>query len=93
VATYPFSIGLGIKKGDAPATSPLTASTPNDVKRRWSDGSVKHAIVSGRARRFTQNVAKEFAVSTGTQASGAALTSDIEARRRRRACSAVRSAQ
>jgi hypothetical protein len=79
-ATYPFSIGLGIKKGDAP--SDITTDLVNahvDVKRRWSDGSVKHAIVSGRAA-LTQNVAKTVNVLTGTQASGAALTnSDIEA--------------
>ena len=43
------------------------------VMRRWSDGSVKHAIVSGRAA-LTQNVAKTVSVSPGTPPTGAALT-------------------
>jgi len=45
-----------------------------------NDGSVKHAIVSGRAA-LTQNTAKTVAVSLGTPASGTALTaSSIQAR-------------
>jgi len=45
----PFTVGLGFKKGDVPATFALDLPQAQvDVKRRWSDGSVKHAIVSAR---------------------------------------------
>jgi hypothetical protein len=46
--THPFTIGLGFKKGDIFNTPSL--SIPDQqiiVKRRWNDGSVKHAIASG----------------------------------------------
>jgi hypothetical protein len=48
--TLPFTVGVALKKGDAPAT--INASLSNYqvvVKATWNDGSVKHAIVSGRA--------------------------------------------
>jgi hypothetical protein len=45
----PFTIGLALRKGDVPGTPAL--DLPNQqvlVTRRWNDGSVKHAIASGR---------------------------------------------
>lgn len=46
----PFSVGVPIKKGDAPAS--LVTDLPTTqviVATRWNDGSAKHAIVSGTA--------------------------------------------
>lgn len=78
--TYPFSIGVGFKKGDVPDNVTTDLSTAQVVvKRRWNDGSAKHAIISGRAL-LTQNVARSVSISTGSQSSGTALTaSDIQA--------------
>lgn len=46
----PFSVGVGIAKGDAPNTLVTDLATAQVVvKARWNDGSVKHAIVSGQA--------------------------------------------
>ncbi len=48
--TLPFTVGLGFGRGDVPAT--FTLDVPDgqiDIKRRWNDGSVKHAVVSGLA--------------------------------------------
>jgi hypothetical protein len=48
--TQPFTVGLGLKKGDIAGTP--TLNIPNSqvmVMRRWNDGSVKHAIASGHA--------------------------------------------
>jgi hypothetical protein len=46
----PFTLGLGFGKGDIPTTFALDLPTAQiEVKRRWNDGSVKHAIVSGHA--------------------------------------------
>jgi len=49
----PFTVGLAIKKGDVPSGTPsLGGSLVGSqvvVKRRWNDGSVKHAVASGRA--------------------------------------------
>jgi hypothetical protein len=73
--TYPFTIGLGFGEGDVPASISFDISTVQViVKRRWNDGSVKHANVSGRAA-LTQNVASTIQVSRGTVAPGTALTS------------------
>lgn len=74
--TYPFTIGLGIKRGDAPVSLALDiADFQVVVKRRWNDGSVKHAIVSGHAP-LVQNVAKVITVTPGALAQpGTALTS------------------
>lgn len=78
--TYPFTAGVGFKKGDVPSS--FTCDLANyqvNVLRTWSDGSVKHAIVSGRAA-LTQNVPLTVTVSTGTPPAGTALTaSDIQA--------------
>jgi hypothetical protein len=77
--SYPFTLGLGFKKADVPDSFCLDISTAQVVvKRRWNDGSVKHAIVSGHAS-LTQNVARTITVIRGHAAPGTALTSsDIQ---------------
>jgi chitodextrinase len=48
--TLPFTVGLGFRKGDAPSS--ISLGIPDQqviIKRTWSDGSAKTAIVSGRA--------------------------------------------
>jgi hypothetical protein len=73
--TYPFSIGLGFKKGDASSSlSTSLSSYQVAVTRTWSDGSIKHAIMSGRAA-LVQNVPLVVTVAAGTAPGGTALTS------------------
>lgn len=72
--TKPFTIGLGFKKGDANSITTDLAQCQVVVMRRWSDNSIKHAIVSGRAA-LTQNVARQVQVQIGTPPGGGALTS------------------
>lgn len=49
-AAAPFVVGVGLKRGDATAINlPALANHRVTVKRRWSDGSIKHAIINGRA--------------------------------------------
>jgi hypothetical protein len=70
-------VGLGFRKGHLPAGAPLTTDLTNYqvvVKRTWSDGSVKHAIFSGRAP-LTQNTTRTVSViAGGTAPTGTALT-------------------
>jgi hypothetical protein len=76
--TYPFTIGVGFAEGDADDVTTDLGNAQVDVMRTWNDGSVKHAIISGRAA-LTQDVPLTVNLSTGTQSEGAALTaSDIE---------------
>jgi hypothetical protein len=72
--TYPFTLGMGFKKGNATDVA-LTGAAAYQVKvmRTWNDGSIKHAIVSGRAA-LTQNVSKNITVDVGTASTGTALT-------------------
>jgi hypothetical protein len=74
-ATYPFSIGVGFRKGEAQPGQITTNLTSYQVVvlRKWNDGSVKHAIISGRAA-LTQNTARTVSVGTGTGPTGTALT-------------------
>lgn len=76
--TYPFSIGVGLAKGDA--TSIVTDLTNYQVvvKRTWNDGSIKHAIISGRAA-LTSNTPLTVSISSGTPPTGTNLTAtDIQ---------------
>jgi hypothetical protein len=72
--TYPFTVGLGFKKGDTTSVVCDLTNYQVVVKRRWNDNTVKHAIISGRAV-LTQNVARTVTISTGSPQSGTALTS------------------
>lgn len=63
-------------KGAIPAGSKAVLNTPFSQVTpisTWDDGSVKHALVAGRAD-FTANTARTVAVSLGTPAAGAALS-------------------
>jgi hypothetical protein len=74
-ATAPFAFGVGFAKGDIPssfATSDL-ANYQVNVKRRWNDGSVKTATVSGFAA-LTANVQKTVTFAPGTPPTGTSLT-------------------
>jgi hypothetical protein len=76
--TYPFTLGMGFAIGDADDVQVNLANAQVVVQRRWSDDSVKHAIISGRAA-LTEDVPLTVTVSSGTQSAGVALTaSDIE---------------
>ena len=78
--TLPFSFGIGFKKGDVPGTFALdTPDAQVEVKRRWPDGSAKHAIVTGTTT-FTAGVAKRLKVIAGSYAVTNPLTcNDIAA--------------
>ena len=72
--TFPFTVGLGFKKGDVP--SAVSLNLPNQqvvVKSSWNDGSVKHAIASGRAA-FTANTPLTVNVLPQAGSSGTATT-------------------
>lgn len=80
-SSLPFVVGHVFAKGDVPSGTPIGADSGVQVtvKRRWNDGSVKHAIISGR-KTLTANVASTITLQTnGTVAGGASLTSaDIQ---------------
>jgi hypothetical protein len=68
--TQPFTVGVGLKKGDIAGTP--TLNIPNSqvmVMRRWNDGSVKHAIASGHA-----DLAAGTALAVGVYNAAAAAT-------------------
>jgi hypothetical protein len=71
----PFTVGLVFKKGDIPNYPVLDISDYQViVKRRWNDGSVKHAIASGQTS-LKQNKAKPIRFSNSTVApTGSNLT-------------------
>ncbi|GMV31375.1 MAG: hypothetical protein AMXMBFR59_35000 [Rhodanobacteraceae bacterium] len=75
-------LGHGFRKGDVPSGSELRLSEPNGrvvVKRRWNDGSVKHAVIVGRTD-LTANTTKTISILIGTPAAGTDLTAaDIQA--------------
>jgi hypothetical protein len=72
----PFTAGLSFKNGDVPELPRLDLSRYQiDVKRRWNDGSVKHAIVSGV---FNAVAGEPFSIKVfgdGTAPKGVSLTS------------------
>jgi hypothetical protein len=71
--TYPFTVGVPMRKGDAASIQTNLTNYQVVVMSRWSDNTIKHAIVSGRAA-LTQNVARTVAVSIGTPQTGVALS-------------------
>lgn len=74
-------LGHAFRKGDVPSGVGLYVSEPNAhvvVKRRWNDGSVKHATIVGRTD-LTANVAKTLTILKNGSRGGTALTSaDIQ---------------
>jgi len=77
--TLPFTVGLGFKKGDISGVPVLSVpATQVIVKRRWNDGSVKHAIASGQAP-MTSGSPITVNVTAGTASAGTDLTAfDIQ---------------
>jgi len=62
---HPFTLGMGFKKGDIPNSPDINVSDVQViVKRRWNDGSVKHAIFSGQIN-LDSNVPKRLYVFSG----------------------------
>lgn len=76
----PFTIGLGFGRGDIPAGFSLDLLDAQvDVKRRWIDGSVKHAIVSGFVT-MKANEPSVVKITAGSDSGGNALScADIAA--------------
>ncbi len=69
----PFSVGLGFRRGDVPTGFAFELPSGQvDVKRRWPDGSVKHAIASGHID-LVANVPKTVALVGGAFVGGTAL--------------------
>lgn len=74
-------LGHGFRKGDVPNGSQLRLSEPQGrvvVKRRWNDGSVKHAVIVGRTD-LTANTTKTISILIGAPAAATDLTAaDIQ---------------
>jgi hypothetical protein len=69
-------LGFAFRKGEVPAGRGLVLSEPAArvvVKRRWNDGSVKHAIIVGRTD-LTANTWKTITILDGTPSGGTPLT-------------------
>jgi hypothetical protein len=81
-AAAPFVLGHAFKRGDVPAGSQLVGSIANlqvTPKNAWPDGSLKFAVVAGRAA-LTANTPLAVALSLGTPAASTALTTaDLKA--------------
>lgn len=72
--TYPWTFGQAFRRGDVPSGSYITGDSNNfqaDVRNRWSDGSVKFAVLSG-VSTFAQNQAKVVSLSTTSSAPASA---------------------
>lgn len=62
IGTQPFTVGQAFKKGDIPIGSAITMSCTQhqaDVRNRWSDGSVKFAVLSGVSAPGTITVRRD----------------------------------
>lgn len=75
--TFPFTVGFAFKQGDIPSGRFVATSLANaqaSVKNSWPDGSVKFAVVSGRAT-LAANTATTVTLSSSASApAGSALT-------------------
>jgi hypothetical protein len=72
----PFCFLHSFKKGDVPAGRDVVANIPDfqaTVLNRWSDGSVKHALIAGHLD-LTANVTRFIDLKAGTANLGTALT-------------------
>lgn len=71
--TLPFTFGHAFKQGDVPSGSYITADSAAvqaDVRNRWSDGSVKYAVLSVLAALSATAPASISVQSTTTAPSG-----------------------
>ena len=76
----PFTLGLGFKKGDSAAPTLSINNYQIEIKKTWNDGSIKHAIASGRIPMTANTPATINVYAGGSQPSGTILTSsDIKA--------------
>ncbi|MCW5632278.1 MAG: hypothetical protein KIT17_03000 [Rubrivivax sp.] len=79
----PFVVGFAFRQGDIPSGSYITASIPEvqaTVKNRWPDGSVKFAVIAGRAALASSTPSAVALNATGVAPGGAALTlADLKA--------------
>jgi hypothetical protein len=76
--TYGWTVGHAFRRGDVPAGAFITSdasSTQADVRNRWSDGSVKFAVLSG-VSPFTQGQAKAITLATTTASPGGASVAE-----------------
>jgi hypothetical protein len=74
--TKPFCFGHPFKRGDIPQGRDIVANIPEfqaNVLNRWSDGSVKFALLSGRIS-LTADVTSYIDLKAGSASSGTALT-------------------
>lgn len=75
--TQPFAFGHAFRQGDVPAGQVANAASATDWQctpmTYWPDGSLKHAIIAGRAA-VTAGVDLALALTAGAAAGGAALT-------------------
>jgi hypothetical protein len=78
----PFTFGHVFKQGDVPAGTSVVADFANFQcipKNTWPDGSLKMAVLSGRAT-LTANVKRDVLLAIGTPTGGTALTTtDLKA--------------
>jgi hypothetical protein len=76
-SALPFTVGQAFAQGQIPSGSSVLADIPNFqavVKNRWSDGSVKFAILSGRTD-LSANTWRTIGLSSGaTPAASAAVS-------------------
>ena len=81
-AAAPFCIGFAFRKGDIPAGQAVTGSIPNvqvTPKNLWPDGSLKFAIVAGRAA-LAANTPLAVLLAAGAPSSGTNLSlADLKA--------------
>jgi hypothetical protein len=80
-SNYPVQIGRAFAEGEIPSGSLPRASvdgtpvdTQVDVKARWSDNSLKHAIVSFLVPTFTSGATYTASLAAGTTVGNTALT-------------------
>ncbi len=71
----PFCIGFAFRKGDVPSAQGVVGNIANlqvTPKNRWADGSLKFAVVAGRAA-LTANATRMITLRGGQAASGVDL--------------------
>ncbi|HET9253427.1 MAG TPA: hypothetical protein VFP58_15035 [Candidatus Eisenbacteria bacterium] len=75
-SNLPFTIGQPFRQGDVPSGSNVVGSNGSlqvVAKNRWPDGSLKFAVVSGRAT-LSANAPLRVTLNLGTPPGGATLT-------------------
>lgn len=75
-SNLPFTVGQAFKQGEVPSGSGVVGSISSlqaIPKNQWPDGSVRYAIISGRAT-LTANSPTTVSLSLGSPTSGTVLT-------------------